>query len=127
MEFVDRGDTILLRMEEYETVRTIHVNVAEPQTMPRSLLGYSVGRWDGRALVVETSRIDYPYLTATGVPMGPNARMVERFEPTLDGSRLNYTLTITDPDSLTRPAQFTRIWVWRPGEEVLPFKCVEQR
>lgn len=35
----------------------------------------------------------------------------------------NHTLTITDPDSLTVPAEWKRYWVWRPGEQVLPFNC----
>ena len=57
------------------------------------------------------------------VPIGSNARFVERFTPTADGSRLEYTLDVTDPESLTAPAQFRRTWVWRPGEQVLPFNC----
>jgi hypothetical protein len=124
MEFIDNGDTILMRMEEYDTVRTIHMTAsAHPEVQPRTPLGYSVGRWDGETLVVETTRSNYPYLTATGVPQGPNARFVERFSSTSDGSRLNYSLVITDPDTLLAPAELKRIWVYRPGETVLPFSC----
>jgi hypothetical protein len=127
MEFVDKGETILMRMEEYETVRTIHMTAsASPETQPKTPLGYSVGHWEGTTLVVETSRSNYGYLTASGVPQGANARFVERFTPTSDGSRLDYSLTITDPESLTTPAELKRIWVYRPGEEVLPFNCMEQ-
>jgi len=126
MEFIDSGGTILLRMEEYGTVRTIHMTgVVDPGTQPRTPLGYSVGRWDGKTLVVETNRVNAPYLNPSGVPLGIGARFVERFTPTADGSRLDYTLTITDPDSLARPAEFTRSWVSRPGEQVLPFECAE--
>ena len=126
MQFIDRGDTIDLRTEEYDSVRTIHMTAAaNPDGQPRTPLGYSVGHWDAHALVVETSRVDFPYLTAAGVPMGPDARFVERFEPTPDGSRLDYTLTVTDPYSLAEPATFKRFWVWRPGEQVLPFNCTE--
>ena len=127
MEFVDKGDTILLRMEEYETVRTIHMSAPSSlEAQPKTPLGYSVGRWDGKALVVETSRLDSPYLNANGVPLGADAHIIERFAPTPDGSRLDYTLVVTDPDSLLAPAELKRIWVWRPGEEVLPFNCVAQ-
>ena len=126
MQFINRGDTIALRTEEYDTVRTIHMTAsANPEAQPRTPLGYSVGRWDGKALVVETSRVDSAYLNAAGVPLGPDARFVERFEPTADGSRLDYTLTVTDPYSLTAPAELKRFWVWRPGEQVLPFNCTE--
>ncbi|HSC16396.1 MAG TPA: DUF6152 family protein [Gammaproteobacteria bacterium] len=124
MELVDRGHFIQLRLEEYDMTRTFHLaDAADPATQPRTLLGYSVGRWDGTTLVVETTRVSAPYLNAAGVPIGSNARFVERFTPAADGSRLEYTLDVTDPDSLTAPAQFRRTWVWRPGEQVLPFNC----
>ena len=55
---------------------------ADPGTQPRTPLGYSVGRWDGKTLVVETSRVSAPYLNADGVPLGAGARFVERFTPT---------------------------------------------
>jgi hypothetical protein len=73
--------------------------------------------------VVETLRLDEPYLNATGAPMSAHAKLVERFSPSEDGSRLNYTLLITDPESLTAPVEGRRSWVWRPGEKVLPFNC----
>jgi hypothetical protein len=127
MQFIDQGDTILMRMEEYDTVRTIHMKApVDLESQPRTLLGYSVGRWDGKALVVETSRLNSPYLNASGVPLGANARMVERFTPSADGSRLDYSLVVTDPESLLKPAELRRIWVYRPGEEVLPFNCKVQ-
>jgi hypothetical protein len=127
MEFVDQGDTILVRTEEYDSVRTIHMSGAgRPEEQPKTLLGYSTGRWEGKTLVVETSRVSAPHLNSRGAPLGPSARFVERFTPTADGSRLDYALTITDPDSLTAPAELKRWWVWRPGEQVLPFNCGER-
>jgi hypothetical protein len=113
-------------MEEYDSTRTIHMtDAANPETQPKTPLGYSVGRWDGKTLVVETSRGNYPYMTSAGVPLGPNASFVERFTPSDDGSRLDYRLVVTDHDSLLKPAEFKRTWVYRPSEEVLPFECKE--
>jgi hypothetical protein len=115
-----------MRMEEYETIRTFHMSdAADPATQPRTPLGYSVGRWDGTTLVVETTRVSATALNATGVPIGSQAGFVERFTPAADGSRLDYTLDVTDPDSLAAPARFLRTWVWRPGEHVLPYNCKE--
>ena len=54
---------------------------------------------------------------------GAGCKLVERFAPSADGSRLNYTLVITDPDSLTAPIEGKRSWVWRPDEKVMPFNC----
>jgi hypothetical protein len=123
IEFVDRGDTIELKMEEYDTRRTIHLRAAATADVPRTPLGYSTGRWDGSTLVVETTRLNEPYLNNVGAPMSPAAKLVERFAPSADGSRLSYTLVITDPDSLTAPVEGKRSWVWRPGEQVMPFNC----
>jgi len=123
IEFVDRGDAIDLKMEEYDTLRTIHLLASASVDVPRTPLGYSVGRWEGTTLVVETTRLNEPYLNSTGVPMGPSAKLVERFAASADGSRLNYTLVVTDPDSLTAPIEGRRSWVWRPSEKVMPFNC----
>jgi hypothetical protein len=122
IDFIDRGSTILLRLEEFDSVRTIHMSGSRnPETQPRTPLGYSVGRWEGETLVVETTRLEGGW-----VPFGPGAHLVERFTPGDDG-RLHYTIRITDPDFVTEPAEATRHWVARPGEEVLPFECQETR
>jgi len=123
IEFVDRGDTIELKMEEYDTRRTIHLRAATVADVTRTPLGYSAGKWEGSTLVVETTRLNEPYLNSTGAPMSPAAKLVERFSPSADGSRLNYTLVITDPESLTTSIEGKRSWVWRADEKVMPFNC----
>jgi hypothetical protein len=122
IEFVDRGDTIELKMEEYDTRRTINMRAAATADAPRTPLGYSVGRWDGRhSSSRRRGSTAVPH--NTGAPMGPAAKLVERFTPSEDGSRLNYTIVVTDPDSLTAPVEGKRSWVWRPDEQVMPFNC----
>jgi hypothetical protein len=123
IEFVDRGDSIEMKLEEYDTRRTIHMRAAAADDAPRTPLGYSTAKWEGDTLVVETTRLNEPYLNNTGAPMGPDAKLVERFSPSADGSRLDYTIVITDPDSLTKPVEGKRSWLWRPGEKVMPFNC----
>lgn len=120
IEFVDRGSTILLRLEEFDSVRTIHMDGGEnPDAQERTPLGYSVGRWEGETLVVETTRLGGGW-----VPFGPSAQLVERFTPG-DERRLHYTIRITDPEFVTQPAEARRSWLARPDEEVLPFECRE--
>jgi hypothetical protein len=121
-DFVNRGDSILLRIEEFDTIRTIHMNSREnPRTQPKTLLGYSVGRWEGETLVVETGSVEAEFLRI-GVPLGPDAYFVERFTPNADGTRLNYTIVITDPHSLKQPVEQKRAWI-AVDEQVLPFNC----
>jgi hypothetical protein len=126
LEFVRKGENILLRLEEYDTVRTIVMSpTANLDAQPKTLLGRSKGRWDGGTLVVTTSRIDWRYFDPSGIPLGPAATIVERFTPSSDGTRLNYTMTVTDPATFTQPVELSRSWVWRRGETVKPYDCVE--
>jgi hypothetical protein len=120
---VDRGESILLRIEQFDTVRTIHMNSREdPTVQPKTLLGFSVGRWEGDTLVVETGSLSSEYMTPEGVPLGPAASLVETFTPSADGSRLHYTILITDPYSLTQPVEQKRSWI-AVDEQVLPYNC----
>jgi hypothetical protein len=128
MEFVRKGNDILLRMEEYDTVRTIVMKPdAKFEALPKTLLGRSRGTWEGETLVVTTNRIDWPYLDPSGIPQGPSSSIVERFTPTSDGTRLSYSMTITDPATFTAPIELKRSWVWRPDETVKPYNCIEQK
>ncbi len=121
IELIDKGDAIHLRVELYDTLRVIHMRGGASQSA--ALLGYSVGRWDDKTLVVETTNISWPVLT-DGVPQSPAARLVERFTPSADGSRLDYALTATDPEMLAAPVELKNVWVWRPSEQLLPYNCV---
>ena len=126
IEFVNKGDTILLRLEEYDSVRTISMAAnSNVDSLPKTLLGRSKGRWEANTLVVTTSAIDWPYLDPSGTPQSLSSRIVERFTPASDGARLSYTMTVTDPATFTEPLELTRSWVWRPGETVKPYNCKE--
>jgi Family of unknown function (DUF6152) len=125
IEFVDTGDAILLKLEEYDTVRRIAMSegaVSAAEAAP-ARLGESRGRWVGATLVVTTTDIDYPFVNNTGVPLGRGASIEERFTPSDDGSRLLYTMSITDPETFTAPVTLRKAWEWRPGEQVRPYDC----
>jgi len=126
MEFLDEGDRILLKMEEYDAVRTIHMSDgASSQDVEPSILGHSVGRWEGRTLVVHTDRIDWRYFNQRGLTQSAAIELDERFTPSEDGASLAYELTVTDPATFTEPAVIQKTWIWVPGDAVLPFDCTE--
>jgi hypothetical protein len=129
IEFValDGGD-IELRIEEYDLERIIHMDKA---TVTRELtepspLGFSLGAWDGSALVVTTTRVSWPYFSQIGIPQSEDVKIVERFAPTADGSRLDYRMTVTDPATFTEPVTLSTYWIWIPGVELLPYQCTER-
>lgn len=124
VEFVDLGGDILLRLEEWDTERTIHMPpAADPRTQPATPLGYSVGRWDGDALVVTTSRIDWPYFDDVGTPQSAAIETAERFSLAEGGTRLNYTITVTDPATFSAPVTLHGYWVSVRDQEIKPYNC----
>ena len=125
MEFVQRTDgNILVRFEEFDSVRTIHMtNIADPTDVPATPMGYSIGRWEGETLVISTSRINWPYLNRVGVPQSEAVEVLERFTLVEDEDRLDYQMTVTDPATLVEPFVWEGYWDWRPGEEVQRYDC----
>jgi hypothetical protein len=122
-EFSDRGDTIEMHIEEYDTLRTIYMNPASTPEPSPSILGHSTGHWEGETLVVETTHVNWGHLDGRGAPMSEQAIIVERFTPTDSGGRLEYELTVTDPANFTEPVVRGKSWVWLPDVRVEPYEC----
>jgi len=127
IEFVDQGDTILIRLEEWDGRRTIHMTIdAIPENQPASRYGYSIGHWEDRTLVVTSSGFSDPNFDDHGTPQGESARMVERFTLSEDETRLDYEVIHTDALIFTEPARLIGNWIWTPGEEVKDYNCFVQ-
>jgi len=124
IEFVDEGDVIRLRIEEWQATRLIHMRDAPPSpTIALSPLGYSLGHWEDETLVIETSRVSWPYLDGDGTPQTENVEMTERFTVSEDGARLDFELTVDEPFSLLEPAVWDAFWVFDPAVEIKPYEC----
>jgi hypothetical protein len=125
-EIVKDGENILWHNEEFDTIRTIHMSPdASPEGQPDSLLGYAVGHWENETtLVVSTSRINWGHLDGQGVPGSTGMEILERFTVSPEGERLDYTITITDPEYLIKPMTFGKHWVWYPDAVVGNYDCL---
>ena len=125
MELVEVGGNIELRMEEFDLVRVFDFGENATTEGSPTLLGHSVGRWEGDELVVETANISWRFFDSRGTQHSDALELIERFALSEDGSELNYTLTASDPVTFTEPVTLTKQWMWRPGEVVRPFECTE--
>jgi hypothetical protein len=126
-KFEDRGATIVLRGEIYDTERTIHMaSAAMPPDTPASILGWSVGHWENGALVVTTTNVSWPYFDNIGTPQSADVRIVERFSLAADQTRLDFHATVTDPKTLTAPAVVDGHWL-ALGAELPRFDCQAPR
>ena len=122
MEFVTSG-TDPAAYRGVRPGRTIYMTRSGADGAGTSLLGHSVGRWEGDTLVVETTHIDYPHFDKTGIPQTEAVHNLEHFSVNDEGSRLEYSVTVTDPAIFTEPVVMTKAWAYRPGETVNPYDC----
>lgn len=123
MEFVDRGNIIELRFEEFDAVREIHLDGDVPAGHPASPMGYSTGSWEDDTLVVSTTRINWPFFNRFGIRQTEAVELRERFQLADGEEALLYELTVTDPGTLTEPYVWSGRWIWRPGEVVNRYDC----
>ena len=122
-ELIDHGDEIWLRIAWFDQLRSIHMTPsASIRTPSPSALGYSVGRWEGQTLVVETMGIDWPYADGIGTPQSAAVRVTERFTLSDDQRRLGYRVQIEDPATYTEPATYETSWL-ALGESIEPYNC----
>jgi hypothetical protein len=125
MEITDGGDRVHIETLEYNVKRVIYLSDDRPEPTP-SNVGYSVGRWKGDTLIVETKHVDWKYFDPFGTPQSDRVSFVETFRVADDGSRLDYSIVATDPVMFSEPIRLERAWLWQPGTEMYEFDCVPE-
>jgi hypothetical protein len=128
MEIVQHEDLIIVVYEAHAEVRRIYLThrAAEEDLFP-DRNGYSVGRWEGDTLIVETTHLKEA-VDQRQFPHSDQARIVEEYELTTneDGSKvLTARMTMTDPEFYTAPVTAEKKWSFLPGVRLLPYECNE--
>jgi hypothetical protein len=128
MEVLQGSDQITLIYEAHSEIRRIYFGdkvIPEADRIP-DRNGYSVGRWEGDTLVVETSslkeQVDQQYAHSD------QAKIVERYHLTKDkagGKVLVADWTLTDPAFYTQPVSAQKKWTYDPKGRLLPYDCNE--
>ncbi len=99
---VQTADHVMIMSEMIHDARIIRIG--EPSPMPKSVrpyFGNSWGRWEGDALVVETTSIS-PQQPIRGVLLSEDAKVIERFTR-VDEETILYEFTVDDPRRFTEP------------------------
>jgi hypothetical protein len=126
-KIVQTPDVLVILYEASMGIRQIFTDGrAAPTDDPQPWwYGYSVGRWDGDTLIVETTGLrDDGWLDVFGTPLTDAAKLTERFRRPTYG-RMEIDVTIDDPKAYTKP------WTVRvnqrimPDQELLEFVCLE--
>jgi hypothetical protein len=119
--------TVVMRFEGAIGVpmeRVVHLNRdAHPVGAAPSLMGHSIGRWEGETLVIDTVGFTPHRFGVLTFPSGPNKHLVERLTLTEDRLQLQYTFTLEDPSVLAAPFSYTATWNHRPDLEFSGVAC----
>jgi len=126
MEILQEDGRLVFHYERRNTVRTIHMDGAPPpEDEPHTGLGFSVGRWEGDELWIETTHMRGGVIRANRPwPISPEGRVTERYWREPGGDTLHMELLVDDPLNYTATVTFGREWVFSPEDEVLPWECV---
>ena len=105
-QIVQTRDHVLIVSEDAVGLRTIHLSDTPPPESLRTDEGYSVGRWEGETLVVETThfRAEEPSRNVIGRPLliSRGSKITERFTRVSE-SELFYRFTVDDDRLYTQP------------------------
>jgi hypothetical protein len=124
---------VALHYGEWDARRTVYMDGRpHPRGQPATRLGHSVGRWEGDALVIESTGVRA--LPGVGRRDGGHQQRVrdsdqlsvtERFVKASDGKTLTLTATLTDPVSLRAPLVLKHMWRWAPESTIAPYEDCE--
>ena len=125
MEVVQWPDRVLFRYEKDDQLRTVWLDGREPTPNDYTVQGFSVGRYEGDALLVETTLFTFDiagFDDYNGIPSSQLKKVTERYWR--DGEELRMTLTVEDPLFLREPASYTTRWLPAPeGYKLSPYGC----
>jgi hypothetical protein len=128
MEIVQHDDVLVVVYEAHTEVRHIYITsrAKEGDLFP-DRNGYSVGRWEGDKLIVETTHLKEA-VDQGRYPHSDEAKIVEEYHLTTQdngGKVLTANMTLTDPKFYTEPIKAEKKWQFLPGTRLLPYECNE--
>jgi hypothetical protein len=124
---IAQSDTKMMLVYGYSNVgRTVHLDKVEDPGYP-IWMGYSVGKWEGDTLVVDTTEFNTTnWLDRAGNFVSENVHVTERYTP-ISKDHITYEVTIDDPTVFTRPWKMS-MPLYRRVEKnarVFEYRCVE--
>jgi hypothetical protein len=131
LQILQTRDLVIVRHEMMHDVRMIYLD-GRPHPPPavQWLAGHSVGRWEGRTLVVDTTNFTSltnfrgsPQNTRQDIFASERLHVVERFTRT-GADTIHYAFTVEDPDTWTAPWS-GEMEIRRTGDAIYEYACHE--
>jgi hypothetical protein len=125
-KIVQTPKLIIILHEENTDYRQIFLDGRKlPVDAEPRFMGYSIGRWEGNVLVVESSGFrDAGWLDRMGHPHSASMRLTERFRR-VDAGHLEIDVTVDDPKAFSRPITYTLRQTLLADEDLLEYFCAE--
>jgi hypothetical protein len=119
---------LAMLFESYHSYRQIFTDGRPlPAVREEAWLGYSVGKWEGDALVVNTIGInENTWLDDGGHPHTDALRIIERFRRP-DFGHMEVQVTIDDPKTYTKPWTVRIPWEFVADTELLDWVCENEK
>ena len=96
-----------------------------PKDLNPTWQGYSVGKWEGQTLVIDTIGFnDKAWLSQFGHPRTEQLRLTERLRRD-DLGHLDVEVTVDDPGAYVRPWVVEKSYELNPADEILEYICSE--
>jgi hypothetical protein len=125
VKFIQTKNVLVILYEEAPTRQVFLDGRPLPKDPNPTWMGYSVGRWEGDTLVVDTIGYnDRTWLDLAGHPHTEALRVTERFRR-LDTGRMQLEMTFEDSKTYTRPWTISVNAQLMPDTELLEFVCNE--
>ena len=127
-KIVQHPGLTLFLYEEFARFRQIFLDGrALPQDANPAWLGYSVGRWEGDTLVVDSRGFnDLTWLDDAGRPHSDQLHTVERFTRR-DFGHMELVVTIDDPKAYSKPWTPTLYFEYQPDMELIEHVCDNEK
>jgi len=119
------ADRIVIKGEDMASDRVIYMDGrSHPQGEAPTPLGHSVGRFEGSTLIVETVNVAANIAEDNlAIHNADNARSIERYTLSDDGSRLHTELTVIDPVMFKEPLVLRHVRLATPDVKLEDAPC----
>jgi hypothetical protein len=116
---------VTLQLDYMGVERVVHLDrPSHPADLQPTLLGHSIGRWEGDTLVVDTVGFTaHAEGYAFDLPSSAAKRIVERFTLNADRKHLDYEATVEDSEYLAEPVTHRSQWDYRPEQKPSGLPC----
>jgi hypothetical protein len=119
VRFVQSPTKVVMTYEMIHESRVIHLdNPPRPSSSLKTWTGFSVGRWEGDTLVVETANFNRRTSTSE------NLKLTEWFRR-VDPDMIEYRYRVDDPSVYTAPYTVRMMLTTQPDYAVMEYSCHE--